>query len=167
MPWSRRYLLLGLVYFCVDAAQASKVKSDVDTLDALAYETEYGYYPYRTFHSSDVVAPFARKAVDSPECHDGMYTFITPRGDSVEHPSNVVLDDDGQLVWLQETIGGQPYNLRVQEFRGEQFLSYWVGDDNVRGHGQGEYIVVRRRSYHVLQHSLSFLLIHSVAQFII
>ncbi|KAK0658543.1 hypothetical protein DIS24_g4664 [Lasiodiplodia hormozganensis] len=52
----------------------------------------------------------------------------------------MILDQAGNLVW---TLDGRPYgetyNLNVQEWNGEQYLTFWGGDDTVGGHGQGYY----------------------------
>lgn len=37
---------------------------------------------------------------------------------------------------------GSVYNLRVQEYRGQKYLTFWVGDDTITGHGTGSYIMV-------------------------
>lgn len=58
----------------------------------------------------------------------------------------MILDGDGNLVWtdhFSNKFGGQAYDLRVQNYRGEEYLTFWLGDDRVRGHGAGHYYMVR------------------------
>ena len=130
-------VLLALASF----AFADEVGLEFDPYDTEAWELNYGYYPWRTFQSSDLVAPAPRKAVDTPACHDGLYTFLTPRGFSISDPGTTILNNHGDLVWANAT-GGQAYDLMVQDVLGKKYLSYWVGDDRIRGHGDGEYIMV-------------------------
>lgn len=122
---------------------ADEVGPDFDPNDTEAYELDYGYYPFRTYETISQISPQLRVLTDSPECHDGRYTFITPRGYSISDPGPMILDSKGDLVWVKST-GGQAYDFKVQNYQGGQYLSYWVGDDRVRGHGAGDYHVVRR-----------------------
>ena len=135
------WLLVTFFFSLAHNICATEVGPEFDPYDVDDWELNYGYYPWRAFQSFDLIAPAPRKAVDSPACHDGLYTFITPRGYAIETPGNTILDNNGNLVWAQAT-DGQAYDFRVQEFMGEQYLSYWVGDDRVRGHGRGQYIMV-------------------------
>ncbi|KAI5257366.1 hypothetical protein E4T42_01101 [Aureobasidium subglaciale] len=112
-----------------------------DPEDGEAWELNYGYYPYRSYQTTDLVSPQFRTLVDSPECHDDRHTFFTPRGFSVSAPGPMIVDSHGELVWAKSTEG-QAYDLTVQEYKGEQYLTYWVGDDRVRGHGAGDYYML-------------------------
>ncbi|KAG9725091.1 hypothetical protein KCU73_g13260, partial [Aureobasidium melanogenum] len=49
-----------------------------------------------------------------------------------------IMDNDGELVW-EHYVEGQGYNLKVQKYQGEQVLTFWVGNDGVGGHGEGDY----------------------------
>ena len=135
-----KLLLLSLLALAYNAF-ADEIGPDFDPDDGEAYELAYGYYPYRTYQSFDLISPQIRKLVDSPACDDGLYTFLTPRGFSIWDPGNAILDNNGDLIWAKST-GGQAYDLRVQNFNGKQYLSYWAGDDRVRGHGMGDYFMV-------------------------
>lgn len=106
-------------------------------------ELNSGSYLYKSFRSVDLISPAPRKAADSPECHDGNYILLTPRGHRVPHPAVTILDSQGELVW-EQYVQGQPYNLKVQEYKGENVLTFWVGNDAVGGHGEGDYHVVSR-----------------------
>ena len=135
-------LLLALLLALVHSTLSDEVGPEFDAFDVDAWEINYGFYPYRAFQSSDLEAPAVRRAVDTPACNDGLHTFITPRGYAVGKPGTAILDDKGDLVWGQIT-DGQAYDLAVQDFLGQKYISFWQGDDRVRGHGAGEYIMVR------------------------
>lgn len=103
-------------------------------------------YPIHTFVSSKVKAPIVDFAERSSACNDGSYYFITPRGWKVSDPGPMILDGDGNLIWtdhFSNKFGGQAYDLRYQKYRGEEYLTFWLGDDRVRGHGAGHYYMVR------------------------
>ena len=113
--------------------------------DASVDGGSYGSYPAYDFVSSKLKAPRTNLLQWSPECDDGLNYFITPRGWSVAEPGPMILDGDGSMVWSQHfanDFGGQAYDLRVQEYRGEDFLTFWLGDDTVRGHGAGCFYMV-------------------------
>ncbi|KAK3719039.1 hypothetical protein LTR37_004603 [Vermiconidia calcicola] len=57
----------------------------------------------------------------------------------------MILDGDGTLVWSKHfanKFGGQAYDLKVQKYKGEGYLTFWLGDDTVRGHGAGHYYML-------------------------
>jgi hypothetical protein len=135
-------LLLAQLLLLTHHALADDVGFDYDPTDVTAWEHDYGHYPYRTFESTDLTPPAVAQKIDSPACHDGLLTFLTPRGTAVnESRGMVILDDQGELVWMQKTEG-QPYNLDVQTYQSTSHLTYWFGDDTVGGHGEGDYYML-------------------------
>lgn len=106
----------------------------------------YGSYPVRKFYSSDIEVPKLNYLKWSPECATkNDFYFITPKGWKVSNPGPMVLDHTGELVWAQHfdnEFGGQAYDLMVQEYLGEKFLTFWLGDDRIRGHGAGHFHMV-------------------------
>ena len=100
----------------------------------------YGLYPSQTFVSSDLRAPRPNLLQHSARCQDGLFTLLAPRGNAVS-AAPMILDHEMNMVWSSKDYESV-YNLRVQEYNGEQFLTFWSGDDSVRGHGSGEYHVV-------------------------
>jgi hypothetical protein len=135
-------LLLIQLFLLTYRTLADDVGFDYDPADVDAWENDYGHYPYRTFESTDLTPPAVAHKIDSPACHDGLSTFLTPRGTAVnETRGMVILDDQGELVWMQKTEG-QPYNLDVQTYQGAPHLTYWHGDDTVGGHGEGDYYML-------------------------
>ena len=111
----------------------------------------HGFYPHRTYVTEeDIRAPETNFLQWNPECDDGLYYFITPRGFSlVNLPGPYILDQRGELVWghhFDNKFGGEAYNFLVQNYKGQDYLTFWLGDDRVRGHGAGFYYMVRSRT---------------------
>ncbi|KAF4619067.1 hypothetical protein G7Y89_g14780 [Cudoniella acicularis] len=130
--------LLCLAIFLFPQIQADEVffVNDVE------YDSGfYGNYPIQRYKSTQVTSPRVNILQSSPECSNDLLTMITQRGWSVAEPSATILDHDGHLVW---TVGGynQVYNLMVQEYQGDQYLTFWAGDDTVGGHGAGYYYML-------------------------
>jgi Arylsulfotransferase (ASST) len=55
----------------------------------------------------------------------------------------LIIDRRGELAYFEAVSdnggnGGRVFNVRVQEYRGEPVMTYWVGA-SVSGHGQGNY----------------------------
>lgn len=108
----------------------------------------YGSYPTKKFYSSEIEIPKLNFLKWSPECATKKdFYFITPKGWKVSNPGPMVLDHTGELVWAQHfdnEFGGQAYDLMVQEYLGEKFLTFWLGDDRIRGHGAGHFHMVSK-----------------------
>lgn len=132
----------SLSYVCVHAHDVGPYS---EPIDGETWELDYGYYPYRSYQTTDLISPQFRTLVDSPQCHDDRYVFFTPRGYSISAPGPMIVDSHGDLIWAKST-GGQAYDLTVQEYKGEKYLTYWVGDDRIRGHGAGDYYMVCQNS---------------------
>lgn len=105
-----------------------------------------GWYPTRTYVTEkDIKSPVTNFLQWSPRYDDGLLTFFTPRGHSLPRPGPMILDARGELVWhhyFQNSFGGQAYNFMVQKYKGEDYLTFWLGDDRIRGHGSGFYYMV-------------------------
>jgi Arylsulfotransferase (ASST) len=57
----------------------------------------------------------------------------------------MIVDNSGELVWFRPlssnaTATLRPFNVRVQEYRGQQVLTWFQGEA-VNGHGQGSYMI--------------------------
>lgn len=101
----------------------------------------YGPYPIHTYMSTDVVSPRLNILSSSPECRNDLYWVLSPRGRSVSEPGAMILDSGGNLIWAKSGYD-QVYNLQVQEYMGENYLTFWAGTDAVQGHGAGSYYMV-------------------------
>ncbi|RDW87864.1 hypothetical protein BP5796_03558 [Coleophoma crateriformis] len=122
---------------------ASAILADVDAYvkDDAFDRGWYGVYPVRTYVSTNVTSPRPNILRASTECDGSLYAMISPRGLAVDEPSAMILDASGYLVWRQGGFN-QVYNLMVQEYRGKPYLTFWGGDDAVRGHGSGFYYML-------------------------
>ncbi|TKX24735.1 hypothetical protein C1H76_2910 [Elsinoe australis] len=132
--------LSGLFWISIVAVQCVPEvvgQSNVDLGEAHCAST----YRYSSYHSTDITFPVVERTINSSACRNGLYTFITPRGSAVPKPAVAIFDDDDQPVWTKPTEG-QAYDFKVQEVNGQQYLSYWTGDDKIRGHGSGEWVVL-------------------------
>jgi hypothetical protein len=100
-----------------------------------------GKWPSQRFKSSGVTAPVLDFVKYGQACRDGLYTFIAPRGDSVQSSAGpMILDHDGHLVWTEAR--GQTYGMDMHTYKGESYITFWTGDDSIVGHGQGTYSMV-------------------------
>lgn len=110
------------------------------------YQSDYfesggaGKFPSQRFKSSQAIAPTLNFLQYEPPCRDGLYTFIAPRGGGVMAPGPMILDQDGHLIWTKNY--GQTYNMDMQMYKGEPYLTFWTGDDSIVGHGKGTYYLV-------------------------
>ncbi|KAK0253134.1 hypothetical protein LTS09_011805 [Friedmanniomyces endolithicus] len=114
--------------------------------EALYRSEEYnavqqGEYVEQHFISTNVTAPRINFMRPYDICDDGSYLFIAPRGEKTQS-SVCILDASGSLVWTSNDYHGQAYNLQVQEYHGESYLTFWAGDNSVGGHGVGQYFML-------------------------
>lgn len=130
------YSLLVSLLPVLAATEVGALHGD-DAFDA----GSYGPYPIHTYMSTDVVSPLLNILKSSSLCRNDLYWVFSPRGSSVSEPGAMILDSAGNLIW---TKGGydQVYNLQVQEYMGEKYLTFWAGTDAVQGHGAGTYYMV-------------------------
>jgi hypothetical protein len=106
---------------------------------------QYGPYPNRTYITdSTVISPQLNILQQDERCNDGLYTMISLRGDKValKGQSPMIHDHNGNLVWMNATYG-ETFGLTVQKYKGQDYLTFWQGDDSVGGHGEGYYFMVR------------------------
>lgn len=111
--------------------------------DSKYNDAEYGFYVTQTFKSSPQVTgvPVVNFMEPFTRCDDGSYLLITPRGKMAES-TPMILDVNGSLVWAATKKYGQVYNLQVQSYKGQEYLTFWAGDDTVGGHGVGTHYML-------------------------
>jgi len=118
----------------------------------------FGYYPSRNFITEDgISAPHTNWLQWKPKCDDGMFYFLTLKGWSISQPGPMILDSHGDLVWSKHFAnewGGQAYDLTVQHYQGQEYLTFWTGDDQIRGHGSGAYMMVSNSIFEMLLRGL-------------
>ena len=107
-------------------------------------EGNYGGYPVQKYKSSDALAPHFNIIQHRPDCNDQLFTFLSPRGyyDEARNARAVIVDQEGALVWSSGWEEKQIYNLRAQTYKGNDYITFWAGNDAVGGHGAGEYYMV-------------------------
>jgi len=72
----------------------------------------------------------------------GYHYVLATHGILVEHAGPMLIDpDDGHQIWFLEGYG-TTYNLDIQTYRGEDYLTWWTGDNALRDHGKGYYYMV-------------------------
>ncbi|KAI1804013.1 ASST-domain-containing protein [Daldinia bambusicola] len=115
-----------------------------DSLYDFGYEkSAYGPHPLTVFKSAaQLEVPKLDVLQSSKSCQSSLYTFLTPRGRATHEAQATILDSNGDLIWTSGWNGQQLYNLMVQEYKGEKYLTFWAGDDTVGGHGAGTIIML-------------------------
>ncbi|KAK3673357.1 hypothetical protein LTR78_006903 [Recurvomyces mirabilis] len=145
-------LFLWHLAICLRAAFADDNRSAAPSAppeyDEAIDNGTYDYYPTRAYATvGGLTSPRTNYLQWDARCDDGLFNFVTPRGWSLPEPGPMILDNKGDLIWSQHFEGkssGQAYDFRVQEYRGQDYLTFWLGDDRVRGHGSGFYYMSRR-----------------------
>jgi hypothetical protein len=154
-------ILLFLARFCLCVEAMSGQQSSYDTMSRtpsynLSLDSgSQGYYPsYSYFTETNVTSPVVNFLTWHPECDDNRHILVTPRGNAVPQAAPMLLDQRGNLVWTKaydNNFGGQAYGLDVQTYHGQEYLTFWVGNDRVRGHGSGSYYMVSSPGLDLLQ----------------
>jgi len=95
----------------------------------------------------DLHPPVIQVTAKSPDMTPG-YVFVAPKnGPGEAGPGQdgcMIFDNDGQPVWLRllKNEDMDVMSFKVQEYKGEPVLTWWVGYHT--GYGQGEYVVLDR-----------------------
>lgn len=136
------YLVYLLTSFC---ALLTTCRADLAAFFSNAgYNNgDYGRYVSQTFVSNPAVTsvPVLNFMKPFTTCDDGSYIFIAPRGDAV-NATPMILDPSGSPVWAATKSYGEIYNVQVQHYRGQPYITFWGGDDAVLGHGIGQYYML-------------------------
>ncbi|KAL2351572.1 ASST-domain-containing protein [Cryomyces antarcticus] len=111
------------------------------------YQDEtYGLYPCQSYVSnSDITSPIFDVNVQ-PSAKNGTleaegYVFLSPRGTAVASPAPMIHNADGlALVWSNQAFGATS-DLRVQEYKGTDYLTFWAGQI-IPGYGHGFYYML-------------------------
>jgi hypothetical protein len=106
----------------------------------------FGYYPTHSFNTAkELNSPQTNFLQWNTQCDDGHLYLITPRGWGIQNPGPMLLDERGDLIWAKHfdnEFGGQAYDAMVQAYQGQDYLTFWLGDDRIRGHGSGFYYML-------------------------
>ncbi|KAH7371870.1 ASST-domain-containing protein [Cadophora sp. MPI-SDFR-AT-0126] len=104
---------------------------------------KYGAYPHRSYITEpSLVSPRHNVQQSDSSCDDGLYIMTSLRGDKLESEwkSPMIHDTQGNLVWMDPSYG-EIFNLAVQRYKDNDYLTFWKGDDSL-GHGEGTYIML-------------------------
>lgn len=99
----------------------------------------YGAYPTRPHITSDLSSPDISVVAWDESCEKG-YVLVSPFGAAVPDGGPVILDSRGDLVWAA-TGFNIVMNLKVQEYHGEHYLTFWAGHKE-GGIGIGDYYML-------------------------
>jgi hypothetical protein len=101
------------------------------------YETgALGPYPQVKYVSTKATSPLIHVAKWSEDCDVQSKVFISPHGNRVPDNKLYMLDHRGNLLWHHQEKGSI-HNIQVQNYHGDNFITYWVGDDEIPGYGAG------------------------------
>ncbi|KAJ4327521.1 hypothetical protein N0V84_002049 [Fusarium piperis] len=98
----------------------------------------YGAYPHSSYESFGAQSPWPLVVKTNDRCDSG-YIFAETRGFYVDAPGPVILDNAGNLVWM-ETLWGEAMDVKVQRFNGKDYITFWHGTDNGT-FGEGYYLM--------------------------
>ena len=93
----------------------------------------------------DLTAPAMKVTTNSPGTAPGD-VFVTPAGGDAQQ-GLVILDAEGQPVWISPTAGARRINFAVQQYQGNPVLTWYEGSVVLPGVGQGAYVIADT-SYH-------------------
>lgn len=99
----------------------------------------YGAYPTRSYVSYPHKSPESRRLAWDESC-DGGFVLLTPNGESVSTPGPMIVDSQGNLVWMLQGYGAGA-NLNVQQYQGKDYLTFWSGVKKGTA-GKGDYYMV-------------------------
>ena len=133
-------LSIGAFIGFVVAESPAFTSDDADAYDA----GTYGKYPVNSLKTTRFPSPRIILRQWSQACIDEDYFyFLSPYGQEVGTAGPLIIDSFGNLVWHHDNDPFvHSYGLTVQHYRGEPRLTWWTGDDWVRGHGFGSYYVL-------------------------
>ncbi|CAK3740644.1 hypothetical protein DOTSEDRAFT_70388 [Lecanosticta acicola] len=140
------HLPLCLLATVASNASPSERPPERPLVDELADSGAFGYYPTNTYTTAvGLNEPKTNFIQWSERCDDGLLYFLTPRGWGIENAGPMILDGRGKLIWTKHfdnKFGGQAYDFSLQQYQGEDYLTFWLGDDRIRGHGAGYYYML-------------------------
>ncbi|MBD8079666.1 arylsulfotransferase family protein [Cellulosimicrobium arenosum] len=101
------------------------------------------------YRSTDLIAPVlpmtqGPAAASAPADDDGLYV-VAPKLSAAPKKGPLLVDTAGEPVWIAPEDEAA-YDVRVQELDGEPVMTYYEGETEFIGHGEGE-IVILDESY--------------------
>jgi hypothetical protein len=104
-----------------------------------------GQYPQVVYKSTRIASPQVHVTKwNTTSCDERNKIILTPHGEKIADNKIMMLDHRGNLVWHHEEKGSI-HNVQVQQYRGRDMITFWVGDDEAGWngrHGAGFYKMV-------------------------
>ncbi|KAJ9605475.1 hypothetical protein H2200_010132 [Cladophialophora chaetospira] len=110
--------------------------SSVAAFSFNAYDLGFqGIYPRQHFHSVDFEPPATKITQWDPQCDSGSL-FLTPRGPWVTGAARgpIITDSKGNLIWMDNGKFEQAMNFNVQQYKGEDYLTFWTKSTKHKKH---------------------------------
>lgn len=142
----RRLVLLVLTGVVISILLALRQSSP--TLSRVHWRSDWswvdmgssGMAPMRRYHSFDHDSIDVRFLVRDDRRCSREQLFLATRGSDTE-PGAVILDHTGELIWRQPRMAAETHDFRVQEYKGEKFLTFWAGKPDGGGKRGSWYMV--------------------------
>jgi hypothetical protein len=133
---------------CQQAKRTSKTRSTTTSQPAqpegaVTYgsppSSQRGAWAFRS--RPDLSPPPVEVAKEARENIAPGYIFVAPKKGDAGQGGSMILDNDGQPVWLRllQNEDMDVMNFRMQTYKGETVLTWWEG--YYTGHGQREYVI--------------------------
>ena len=106
-----------------------------------------GLSPQTTYKSTSISNPLIHVIRRNSSCDSESSVLISPHGEQLTDNKILLLNNDGNLIWHHHDTGAI-HNAQVQQYKGHDYITYWVGDDNFWGHGAGYYKMVSPVCYY-------------------
>ena len=136
MALPRLLLLLGAAWLQHGVEAKSEPEFVASKLYDLALDGAYAWQSYQSFGGN---SPKLITTKQDERCHDGL-VFLEPRGLHADRSGPVVVDNDGNLVWMP-AAWSEATDVKVQQFNGKSYMTFWNGTDG-NNMGEGAYIMV-------------------------
>ena len=91
----------------------------------------------------DLNAPEIDIAGNTAKAAKGL-VFLAPKGGDDPMRGPVIVDSQGEPVWVRPVGDRWTYDFRVQRYRGKPVLTWWQGKHLAGGYGHGEYVLMDR-----------------------
>ena len=107
-----------------------------------------GLLPQTTYKSTSITHPLIHVIRRNSSCDSESDILISPHGEHLVDNKILLLDNGGNLIWHHHDTGAI-HNAQVQQYKGHNYITYWVGDDGFFGHGAGYYKMVSPLRCHI------------------
>lgn len=106
-------------------------------------DKDFGLYPNQSYESTNLTSPVFQ--INTPAANsvsNNSHVFISPRGTAVGQISPMIFNStDLSLVWSGSQYG-TTFGVRVQEFNGSDYVTFWRGTVKSSGYGTGSCLML-------------------------